>query len=551
MFPLVNINRGLWKQKPHPWGNHADVSGNLKDRLEAIGITYDDCVLGMPLFNPGDQLDYSKNGFEFINNGAIFNKNAFDFDGSAIPFSLSDKPTVTYPFTLIAEVSIADVANAYGFCNFGSSGSEYGGIFFNTGATNDTIVLSASTTAGAASNHRRTFASTANASDQYVNNLGMIVVVVRNNSTCEMYCNGVDEFSAITGTYLSNPVFGDNSYIGDRYTDNNHLYLNGSIGQVMLLDTGISEDQALSLSDNKWQLWQPKTYTYYSFPIGAITIEGIISESLSLSDISSNNAIFSASITETLNMQDTDSNNAIFDTIIDESLNISDTYTSLIKIVGNIAESLSISDTIVSNAILRPTIEENISITDTFLNILLAQGIINESLSLLDTSSSEVTLRPIINENLNINDSLISRVDLISQINETINISDSITLGAIINAIISESINFSDTILNNLLLIVEIAESIILTDESTVQATFNVEINDTLQFIDVISNIAILKASISEVLGISDIISETSLLPNGKVSISFTVKTPNITESLKIPEVSGNIKKATIIFNLK
>ena len=263
-IPLVNINRGLWKQKPQPWGNQADVASNLKDRLEAIGIAYEDCVLGMPLFNPGDQLDYSKNGFEFLNNGAVFDKNAFDFDGTAIPFSLVGTPTVTYPFTLILEVSIADV-NTYGLCQFGSSGSNYGGIYANTGATNDTIALSVTTTAGSASNHRRTFGSNSDVSDQYVNTLGTIIIVVRGTSTCEMYCNGVDEFSTISGTYLSNPVFGSNSYIGDRYTDDSHFYLDGSMNQIMLLDTGISKDQVLSLSDNKWQLWQPPTKIFYSF----------------------------------------------------------------------------------------------------------------------------------------------------------------------------------------------------------------------------------------------------------------------------------------------
>ena len=72
-----NLNHA---DKPSAWGNVSDVSSNLKDRLEAIGIAYEDCALAMPMWEGAGEIVHNyalpKNGTldgaTFVNKGALF-----------------------------------------------------------------------------------------------------------------------------------------------------------------------------------------------------------------------------------------------------------------------------------------------------------------------------------------------------------------------------------------------------------------------------------------------------------------------------------------------
>jgi hypothetical protein len=85
-------------------------------------------------------------------------------------------------------------------------------------------------------------------------------------------------------------------------------------------------------------------------------------------------------------------------------------------------------------------------------------------------------------------------------------------------------------------------DSIEMSDSNNVIATFNVTVNDQIEFAETISKIALFQASISDQANFSATAMEVSQLPEGRVSVSFTLKSPGV-------GIEG--KTAKIIFNIK
>ena len=74
--------RGDPRIKPNQWGNFSAVQSALFHNLERMGIDPRTCQIAMPMWNPGDQRDYSKKGFVSANNGTDYRQNSLFFESS-------------------------------------------------------------------------------------------------------------------------------------------------------------------------------------------------------------------------------------------------------------------------------------------------------------------------------------------------------------------------------------------------------------------------------------------------------------------------------------
>ena len=59
------VNRQLYKQKCSAWGPVSAVQASMFKNAEKIGIDPESIALAMPMWGPGDQLDYSKNNNQY------------------------------------------------------------------------------------------------------------------------------------------------------------------------------------------------------------------------------------------------------------------------------------------------------------------------------------------------------------------------------------------------------------------------------------------------------------------------------------------------------
>lgn len=71
------------KQKPQAWGPVSQVQASIFKNAERIGIDSASIALVMPMWGPGDQLDYAHPNNPFTNNLVDHNHNVLSFNGSS------------------------------------------------------------------------------------------------------------------------------------------------------------------------------------------------------------------------------------------------------------------------------------------------------------------------------------------------------------------------------------------------------------------------------------------------------------------------------------
>ena len=264
--------RQLWKQKPDQWGPKSDVTSGLFNSLEKIGIDPSDCALAMPMWNAGDQRDYSKNGLVGVNNGAVYEQNSLKFDGSLshISFSYSNNLHILDDITLFTKVNITsfvDYAPMIGHFIAGETSDTNGCYVLETYNGNDLLI---GHEYGAGSNQFYTPQCNLKTNTDY------ILCVARNtqDKTWSLYIDGMF-FGAYHYDYQADGGTSGTLHIGK----NNNSYYKGNIYCENIFHTVLSSDQIAALSDNPYQPWQPYSPVVYS---GLLTaVPGTIIVSLS------------------------------------------------------------------------------------------------------------------------------------------------------------------------------------------------------------------------------------------------------------------------------
>jgi len=265
VLPIFNIARGLWKEKPQAWGNQADVSSNLKDRLERIGIAYENCGLAMPFWNPGDQIDYSK----YVRTGTItgasivYRNNKLNFNGdnnndrinlgsiiSSDPLSgkINDKIAVI--------VTLLDTSFLKNFYPRIIDKSNDGN------ATNGWAVWRYNSKINLGVN-----GTTSGFNVAHITNKEITLGVTIESGDSNLFYKG--QIISTTTTAFTFPATTANISIGNwnHSTDRNW---SGDIASIFVL-SDYTDEQVATLSENPYQLWTPPNPVYYSFGTAGAT----------------------------------------------------------------------------------------------------------------------------------------------------------------------------------------------------------------------------------------------------------------------------------------
>ena len=329
---------------------------------------------------------------------------------------------------------------------------------------------------------------------------------------------------------------------------------------------------------------QRKVYRRLLSSIPSDVITAAISESFSFSENTSNVATLVGSATESLNLGDSGQRIANFIVNITDSFNLTEAALTFSTILSYISESFVITESNSAIGTFGTEITDSLSLSESLSAVLNAQAAVSEIVSLLETTSPTLQAQATVTETLNLSETVIStiegaiaalvqesltitesnsaRADFISTILDNLTLSDntvnvltslhtveeSFTISdqtfwqGVTQAFVSDGIVITEQTSSLLTMIVQAAESITFTDENNVSAIFSVTANDVVQLAEAISNIAQLRASISDGINLQATAMEISQLPTGKVSVTFSIKTPNATFGIKTASLTFNIE---------
>ena len=117
------FNRQLYKQKPSAWGPVSAVQASIFKNAERMGIDPGSIALCMPMWGPGDQIDYASNISTANLSEPVFNDNAISFDGTddAINTKMSEGlQPLTIISTFRASLKDSNVLFSHGIWNVGA-----------------------------------------------------------------------------------------------------------------------------------------------------------------------------------------------------------------------------------------------------------------------------------------------------------------------------------------------------------------------------------------------------------------------------------------------
>jgi len=264
MIPIFNILRGLWKQKPQAWGNVSDVQSGLFHNAEQIGIDPYYIKDAIPFW------ELARTGtFELQNYGRRENPSIINNQGW--------------------------VGNGL---DFSTATSNYGNIGTWDGGSKVTIIAQVSRKNTLADNQS---IYTADQSDdflrtlqlRFVNNNIRFVAFVSDDAIPITGASSIPEYEIVTVCGVNDGVYGYVYYngvldvspvsTGPLDTDAAKIgiacrwdssstrvdYLGAIIYCLFRYDGALDPSIIAFLSDNPWQLWQPRAATFYSFEAGA------------------------------------------------------------------------------------------------------------------------------------------------------------------------------------------------------------------------------------------------------------------------------------------
>lgn len=227
-----------------------------------------------------------------------------------------------------------------------------------------------------------------------------------------------------------------------------------------------------------------------------------------------------------------------------DNINLSIESEAIKKIVASITDSLQFYDSIVTTLQAIATISEIVNLSDTVSSEILGniQAIVNEEVNFSAGSTARVNLIATILENFSLSDGAVNYLTSLAIATDSVGINASVFWQGIQSAFVTDGLTVNDYASSAINILASVADSIQFDDYGSVIATFNIEVNDAIQFAETVAAISTLRANIADGIRITATPIEVSTLPNGKVSVSFSLQTPG---------VEFGMKTATIVFNLK
>lgn len=253
--------RKLWQNKPKQYGPWKFVHVSLMENAEKLGIDPQAIVAAVPMWNPRDQHDYSKNALVGPNDGTIsYSNNGLFFPGNKV---LAMGTIEVQEHTMLT--SIDPVLNQK---------TMLGGICDNVTASGVEWALE--------TNGRVEYAyNDGSIQGWYDGRVGMAPAGVWSNVGVRWRQSEgkVDFFSDKVAPISANTTTGTIVYDSDTF-DIGHASVNdeylGSMSYFLLFSSLLTDTQITLLFDNPWQLWQPRTPVFYSIPSEGSTLLPIV-----------------------------------------------------------------------------------------------------------------------------------------------------------------------------------------------------------------------------------------------------------------------------------
>jgi len=268
IFKYQNLN---WRDKPQQWGNFDSVQGNLFEQAAKIGIDPAKIELAMPMWNPGDQRDYSKNGLIGTNYGATYEKNSLNFDGvndhvhysDNIISSLSDSTTIMY---------LSPAADKY--CHLSlvtntTSTDNFAGFYLATINKVGIHVKSIGAWLISAKSPDNSFSTGKPfmVTGQFGSQGNKIFVNEEQKSLT--YSAGDSSITAGYNSPTHNAYdIGMRNIVGTTYD----TYYNGLFDYIIICSQLLTSDHIAFLSDNPYYLWSPYSSVFHSLPTPGSTL---------------------------------------------------------------------------------------------------------------------------------------------------------------------------------------------------------------------------------------------------------------------------------------
>lgn len=254
--------RQSYKQKPQAWGPVSSVQASIFKNAERIGIDPASIALAMPMWGPWNQLDYSKNNRIFTpGSGVTFSKNSLKTTNDAngvIDLGSTFSPNNVNNFTVIQSCKINTIDS---FSLSSRTSSLTGGFEFLIGSSSTYGNVNLRYTDAEAA---KTSATATGLNDGRYHQLTALLDSTNNTATFMVDSNIIDAslvlFGSITNTQN---LFIDKRGTTYRAGDHNYLWIASAIWTT---------SQIAYLSDNPYFLLPRVAPVFYSVPGGAITI---------------------------------------------------------------------------------------------------------------------------------------------------------------------------------------------------------------------------------------------------------------------------------------
>lgn len=567
------VNRQLYKQKPQIYGPVSSVKASIFKNAEKIGIDKNSLISLIPLWEKAGTVihDYSK-----LNTDGSFTPNSSYWKDSSIYFyNYSGYCAVSIPSGLTNLSILFGTATATATTgSYLSCGTSYGN-WSICGLTDGIrfVRISYST--------RGILIPVA---DFRSFNPYNIAITHKSTPAQTFYVDGKQVFTDTTAlSYSTSWFFGGTSSL--------YRGINGYIDQFMLFNTVLAASQVAYLSDNPYFLLHRVPPVFYSVPGGGIIIKNITDSCIGTDSIAQISNFFSVSdagagadgfagLTAGLSVGDAGSG---VDTVKPiASLTVQDTGSAIDLIqqisaacyvsetgtgtdsIGQLLASLVVSDAgagadvitvlkellktvtdsgtgtdSISRILASISVADTGSSTDTISQILAGVSVsdtgtgvdfiallkdILKTISDTGSGSDSVSIQPV---SVSVQDAG-TALDIIGHIAVALSVSDAGTIAEIISTIKTKMVTVTDTGTGS---------------DSAPTISVSLTVSDTAAALDLVGQV-INSLTVSDTgTGIESITkTDFDILPSGKVTVTFTIKTPGATFELKTPGATFELK---------
>ncbi len=579
--------RQLYKQKPSAWGPASSVQASIFKNAERIGIDPASIALAMPMWGPGDQLDYANLKLR-TQVGTSYEKNSIKTVTNVDSYiTMPDIFAGMEDLTIIADFYLPSgstnsvgiigswLSNTNMSCLFFTSSSgkltfrEYNGIAYTDAITSSTYIDVSGTKKWAVKRQR-----------------------VEAVTLKPFFVNGqavsYSSYGSNVGP-LATPSTAQTTI--NRYSTSISTQLAAFWNILTVYRTALKDSQIAYLSDNHYFLLQRVPPVFYSVPGGAITIKTITDTGSCLDEIAQISNIFALSDTGScldgfsgliaglsvvdagagvdtvkpiaaLTVQDTGS---AIDLIqqISAACSVADTGTGTDSI-GQLLAALVVSDAgagadvitvlkellktvtdsgtgtdSISRILASLSVADAGSITDTISQILAGVSVsdtgtcvefiallkdILKTISDTGSGSDSVSIQPV---SVSVQDAG-TALDIIGHIAVALSVSDAGTIAEIISTIKTKMVTVTDTGTGS---------------DSAPTISVSLTVSDTAAALDLVGQV-INSLTVSDTGTGFESITKTDfdILPSGKVMVTFTIKTPGASFAMRTPKATFNIE---------